>query len=295
MAKMNRVALSRTAGPAALALTLLAGCSSDSAPPTPLAPEVAADRAGFDVPGAHRQYGTPVKIGNGMARAYVVLSAFAAQAPMEVGIALDARALEGLSPTEPRVSIVPLPPQSPAPYEFVMLDWNPEGHEPPGVYDVPHFDFHFYAVPEEEVAAILPGDPDYASEANNLPTGDYVPPFYTVLAPPGLTPADVAVPQMGVHWVDVRSPELQAMFGNPGGYVPFDATFIYGSWDGHFTFLEPMVTRAFLLTHPDQLRPVSQPAAYPEPGWYPAAYRISYDAQAREYRIALTQLTWHNE
>ncbi|MGW8265764.1 MAG: hypothetical protein ACWGSQ_05305, partial [Longimicrobiales bacterium] len=107
--------------------------------------------------------------------------------------------------------------------------------------------------------------------------------------------ADVAVPQMGVHWVDVRSPELQAMFGNPGGYVPFDATFIYGSWDGRFTFLEPMVTRAFLLTHPDQLRPVSHPAAYPEPGWYPAAYRISYDAQARESRIALTQLAWHNE
>lgn len=37
------------------------------------------------------------------------------------------------------------------------------------------------------------------------------------------------------------------------------------------------------------------PAAYPDPGWYPAAYRISYDAQAREYRIALTQLTWHSE
>jgi hypothetical protein len=32
------------------------------------------------------------------------------------------------------------------------------------------------------------------------------------------------------------------------------------------------------------------PARVPEPGWYPTAYRVSYDAQAREYRVALTGL-----
>ena len=30
---------------------------------------------------------------------------------------------------------------------------------------------------------------------------------------------------------------------------------------------------------------------YGAPGYYPAAYRIAWNAQAREYRVALTQLT----
>jgi hypothetical protein len=251
-------------------------------------------RAGFDTPGAFRQYGPPVKLGNGMARTHVVLDARAGRAPLEVGVALAARALEGLSPIEPSMLHLQLPALAPAPYRFVMLDWNPMGHEPPGVYDAPHFDMHFYTVPEEDVAAILASDPDFADQANDLPTGDHVPRFYTVLAPPGLTPADVAVPMMGVHWVDVRSPELQGMFGNPGGYQPFSATFIYGSWAGRFTFLEPMITLEHLLTQPDGVRPIPQPALYPEAGWYPAAYRVQYDPQAREYRVALTELGWHD-
>ena len=41
------------------------------------------------------------------------------------------------------------PPLAPEPYRFMMLDWNPQGHQPPGVYTVPHFDFHFYMVPDQ--------------------------------------------------------------------------------------------------------------------------------------------------
>jgi hypothetical protein len=277
-----------------LGMTALSGCDTGPTPVLAPEPEANLSRAGFDIAGVHRQYGPPLKLGNGMARAYVVLDARAGQAPLEVGVALDARSLEGLSPTVPSVLHLRLPALAPQPYRFVMLDWNPAGHEPPGVYDPPHFDFHFYTVPEGEVAAIMPGDPLFADQANDLPTGDYVPPFYTVLAPPGLTPADVAVPMMGVHWIDVRSPELQGMLGNPGGYAPFDATFIYGSWAGRFTFLEPMVTLEHLLAEPDEVRPISQPALYPESGWYPAAYRVRYDPKGREYRVALTDFGWHD-
>jgi hypothetical protein len=110
--------------------------------------------------------------------------------------------------------------------------------------------------------------------------------------PPGfLVPGDAAeqaVPQMGVHWFDASAPELQGLFG--GTPQPFTKTFIYGSWDGAFTFYEPMVTRAYLLSKPDVVTPIRVPARVPEPGWYPTAYRVSYDAQAREYRVALTGL-----
>ena len=39
-----------------------------------------------------------------------------------------------------------LPAKNPTQYKFVQFDWNPAGHEPAGVYDLPHFDFHFYTV-----------------------------------------------------------------------------------------------------------------------------------------------------
>jgi hypothetical protein len=80
------------------------------------------------------------------------------------------------------------PAQSPAPYRFAELDWNPHGHEPPGIYTVPH---------------------------------------------------------MGLHWSD------------------------------------------------DAVSPISVPARYTQSGWYPTSYRVTYDAQAKEYRVALSGMVQH--
>jgi len=189
---------------------------------------------------------------------------------------------------------MPFAKHAPEPYTFMMLDWNPQGHEPPGAYDVPHFDFHFYWQAESEVMAIDPSDPDFASKANALPSGDFLPPFYILPIPPFLPPSAIAVPGMGVHWSDVRSPEIQHLLGNAEGWAEFTKTLIYGSWDGELTFVEPMITRAYLLSHPDELIPIPQPARYPKPGWYPSAYRITFDAQAKEYRVGMTGFGWHD-
>jgi hypothetical protein len=255
----------------AAALTLFPGCATDV------------------LTGANSpiQYGPAVKVGNGVARTYLIRDPNAGQSPIEIGIALSEKALDGL-PTDGMMYPFDLtfPANSPAPFQFAELDWNPQGHVPPGVYTFPHFDFHFYTISPDERNAIVPSDPDFATKARNVPTGDLVPPFYVV---PG-DPADVAVPHMGVHWSDVRSPELQGILGHPELYQQFTKTFIYGSWDGQYTFMEPMVTRDFLLTHPDDVQDVSVPAQYAAPGEYPTAYRVSYDSDAKEYRIALTQL-----
>lgn len=184
-----------------------------------------------------------------------------------------------------------LPQGAPEPYRFAELDWNPQGHDPAPAYGEPHFDFHFYTITKDEWNTIVPSNPLFASQANNVPTGAFVPPFYIV---PGL-PSAVAVPHMGVHWVDVRSPELQGILGNPGGYQPFTKTFIYGSWNGRYTFYEPMITRAYLLSQPgDVVTPISTPTLYPQPGYFPTAYRVTYDPQAKEYRVALTSLVARN-
>ena len=52
-----------------------------------------------------------------------------------------------------------------------------------------------------------------------------------------------------------------------------------------------MITREYLLSHPASVTAIPVPATYPLPGYYPTAYRVTYDAQAKEYRIALTDLT----
>lgn len=268
---------------AAVAIALLTTACAPDAPTatgTDAATPASAARAGYDQPGVHVQYGTPVKLGDGRARTYVVLAAKAHQAPLEIGIALDARALDGL-PTGPGEFsyLLALPTHAPAPYQFAELDWNPQGHPPVGIYTVPHFDFHFYTISRDEWNSIVPTDPVvYAERANDLPTGGYVPPGYFVPGPPAL----VAVPNMGVHWLNALAPELHGQ--------PFTETFIYGSWNGRYTFYEPMITRAFLLSHPDVTTPIPVPQLYPLAGWYPTSYRVTYDAQAKEYRVALTGL-----
>jgi hypothetical protein len=239
-----------------------------------------------------RVEGPAIRIGNGQARTYVLFDPADDRTPREIGVAIDAAGLEGLPTSGMSMNRLRLPANAPAPYTFVMFDWNAMGHEPAGIYDQPHFDFHFYLTPEADVDRIIPTSATFAQEANSLPTGDFLPPMFAALAPPGMEPAAVAVPQMGLHWSDVRSPELQAMLGKPEAYEPFAKTFIYGSWNGEFTFLEPMITRAHLLTQPDEIIPVPQPAKYGVAGWYPTAYRVTFDRPANEYRVALTGLTW---
>ena len=250
-------------------------------------------RATMESPGVHRQYGPPVTLGEGKVRAYVVLDAKSEQRPLELGVAIDARAMEGSLPS-PDMLMIPmsLPAQAPLPYRFVLFDWNPLGHPPAGVSDVPHFDFHFYVVPEADVEAITRDDPEFAAKANNLPTGAFLPPLYAVSKPPGTTPAVVALPGMGVHWQDLLSPEYQRILGRPDAYQPFSKTYVYVSWDGRITAFEPMVTREYLLRRINETVPVRQPAKYAEAGWYPGAYRIEYDDHAAEYRVALVDFAW---
>ena len=93
-----------------------------------------------------------------------------------------------------------------------------------------------------------------------------------------------AVPQRGVHWTDVQSPEFNGQ--------PFASTFIYGSWDGQYIFLEPMITKAYLDNHPANVtRDIPQPVQWAKSGSYPTTYSVNYDASAKEFRIMLGGLT----
>lgn len=273
---------------------------------TPTADEFAAPK---------RHEGAAQRVGKGTVRAYVIADENDPNVPIEVGVALSEGAMEGL-PAPMKMDhaamaagggehldmtnwILELPAKNPTPYKFVQFGWNPKGHEPPGVWDVPHFDFHFYTVPLAVRNSIDPADPSFAAKAEKYPARELVAPNYLDAATAAKTTRQaMTIPQMGMHWIDVRTPEIQAMAGNPAGYKPFTTTYIYGSWNGEFIFAEPMITRAYLLEKKaaaetavrDELIPVPS-ANFEKAGYYPAAYRITYDARAREYRIALTQFT----
>lgn len=142
-------------------------------------------------------------------------------------------------------------------FDHAELDWNPNGHPPPGIYTVPHFDFHFYTMSVEEQMAIPPFDVD-PSKFLKYPGQDYLPPNY-ISTPPG-------VPMMGMHWVDVTSAELHG--------EPFTQTFIYGTYDGKVTFYEPMVALDYLKSTNNFTRQIPLPAKVQKPGFYPTSMHI---------------------
>jgi hypothetical protein len=254
--------------------------------------------------GLNRLYGSPVAIGNGHARTYITSDQKNNGAPIEIGVAFDESAMDGLPMDMSGHGAgidLPLPAQNSTAYKLVELNWNPMGHEPATVYDQPHFDFHFYTISAAERNAIDPvalGGAAFQTKASNLPIEAERFAFFVPVSPPGEPVA--AVPFMGVHWADLRAPELQGAFGHPENAKLFTTTILHGSWDGRFIFDEPMVTRAFIMGRKAATAPASRdsvmalPAAqkYPTPAYHPDAYRVVYDAQTKEYRIALSQLTY---
>jgi hypothetical protein len=168
--------------------------------------------------------------------------------------------------------VLEMPANHGTPFRHVAVEWNPGGHEPPGVYDVPHFDVHFYLIDVEERMAIDPADPRFGEKAAKLPPAEYLPPGY-------ITPVPDAIPMMGLHWLSSSAGELQGR--------PFDKTFLFGSWDGELIFFEPMVTKEFVESKPRFSEPLATPSRYRVPGRYPTSYGVHWDDAAREYRISL--------
>jgi hypothetical protein len=206
--------------------------------------------------------------------------------PTEIGLRLSAGALDGLpTTTTPEGTLMlDLPDQASATaFDHVMVNWNPQGHDPVVLFGKPHFDFHFDMVDMASIQAVDPADPNYAAEADHLPDARYVPQGYVV--PPGGTAVQQAVPGMGVHLVDSTDSSLL-----PGSYN-FREIVINGTWDGRHTFVEPMVTRDWLLTKPALEQPLKLPEAYQNSGYHPTGYAVRVDEQTGDYVVALTGMT----
>jgi hypothetical protein len=164
------------------------------------------------------------------------------------------------------------------PFKWVLLNWNMHGHMPPGIYDVPHFDVHFYMVPIEDVFAIHDGPcgpelvncEQFAIAKLPVPDGMMHPDFQDV---------DAVAPAMGNHLIDVAGHEFHGM--------PFTMSWIYGVYSGRVTFYEQMVALDFLQSRPNACQPIKSPPSVAQSGYYPTQRCVKYDAGADAYVVSL--------
>lgn len=294
----------KTTGVGLLGSTLLAG-------------PVAAQR------NSHRYWGDPVSLGDGEARSYVI--AAGSGRPLSVGVFLTEDALSGLPSLEdlgaPGQELhLPLPEnlteevEENLVFEFVGLDWNPDGHDPLPVYGRPHFDFHFYFADEELVETMPLGVAAYDIPEDQMPE-DYV--TNTAFGAPR-----VIVPAMGEHFADPTSSEFTSEEGFththiwgaydpaidpatpdgtqevtlelPGvGQITEDVGVYQGDGTGELIFVEPMITKAFFEGLRGAVRTaIKMPERFAEAGYYPTEYVIKRCRGRDGYIVAVRKFRW---
>ena len=217
-------------------------------------------------------YGPVFQMGNGHIRSWINIRR-SDDKPLAIGLEMTDNSLSGLS-TDPNdfegnTFMLPLHQKAKTvtPFDHLMVNWNPNGHEPPHIYDLPHFDIHFYKIPVEEQMMIT-GAPTAP------PPAGYLPASYVIQG--GI------VPQMGTHWLDPASPEL------PPTLATFTHTFIYGSNNGAVVFVEPMITRAYFASGASVTKAYPQPIHFAPSSNYPTVYKIWKDESNNRHYTALT-------
>jgi hypothetical protein len=242
-------------------------------------------------------------LGKGVLSSYGIVSAD--QKPIAIGLSFTADALTSL-PADPsdlnrcydanadgkidgtkecsmwHERVIPLPSEvarrEDIPIKWILANWNPHGHIPPGVYDVPHFDVHFYLEPMENVFALQRGPcgPEFVrcdqfeAARKPLPSNYLHPDFKDVQA---------VAPAMGNHWIDLTGPEFNGK--------KFTRSWIYGSYDGRITFLEEMLTLEYILSKPNKCEPIKQPDAVATSGYYPTESCVRFDSGRGQYSVSI--------
>lgn len=159
----------------------------------------------------------------------------------------------------------------------LTMFWESMGH-PPAAFAVPHFDFHFYLISSDERLAI---DCSRLTKPSELPEGYSLP---DQQLPPELveitgveTLVGVCVPEMGMHSLvtaEIESPD------------PFDGTMVIGYYEGEPIFVEPMISRSFLLER--RSFDLTVPAVPGLEGKQPTKFRADYDEEQDAYQFTFS-------
>ena len=171
---------------------------------------------------------------------------------------------------------VPEPARKETGLNHFTMYWEAGGH-PPGPYLQPHFDFHFYTVPNASRMAI---DCKDLTKPATLPAGYALP---DIPLPPDMakmmgvsTLVGLCVPQMGMHSLPAAEMESTA---------PFRGDIVVGSYAGKPVFIEPMVTKAMLMEKKSFDFPIP---AIPGIGAHPTKFHAEFDAAKQSYRFVFS-------
>ena len=255
---------------------------------------------------ASRIPGWELKVGDGTVSSYAELES--GGAPAAIGVVWSSSALEGLpnSPDQHRCFgrtkdgaidagtkcqhthefVIPLPDgvarRTDIPFKWVLFNWNPVGHIPPGIYDAPHFDVHFEMGPIADAFAIESGPcgPELVRCDQFQTAKKPLPPNYM---PPDYVDVEAIVPVMGNHLIDTTGPEFQK--------VPFTRSWIYGVYDGRVIFYEAMVTLAYMRSKPNGCLPIKSPKAVATAGFYPTEYCVRHNATTGEHSVSMEKFS----
>jgi hypothetical protein len=146
----------------------------------------------------------------------------------------------------------------------IAIDWDPQGHLPNGIFDLPSFAFHYYMMTEAERQAILNAPTD-VQKASFYPAQQYLPQGFSTVA---INPVEDRPGGgcFGAHWFDISGPEFNQQ--------KFTQTWSYGTYDGNVAFYMPMFTLEFLEKSDNFVRAIPQPAAFQIDGYYPTVFRV---------------------
>ena len=106
--------------------------------------------------------------------------------------------------------------------------------------------------------------------------------------PAGYIEVGAAAGEEGNHLLLSTAPEL----GDPP--APFTQTFIFGSYDGHIIFYEPMIAASVFKQGLDECHEISRPAAWEVAGSYPTRYCMRYLQDEEAYTVSLESFVHRN-
>jgi hypothetical protein len=202
---------------------------------------------------------------------------------VEIGATIPMALIEGVPldeepefpPKETGAVMLPAEARAATGIQYLGINWEAHGH-PPAAFMTPHFDFHFYTISRDRVAAIDCSD---TTKPATLPAG-YI--MEDLTTPDGHVLVGTCVPHMGMHSLPKKDAE---------GTRPFEAAMVLGYYGGAPIFVEPMIARDRLLKRTDFELPVPAVEDLPSGVRYPTTLRAEYDASADAYRLVFSGFT----
>ena len=177
------------------------------------------------------------------------------------------------------VRILYLPKLADLPFKYIQFNWQRDGHGPVGIYDKGHFDMHVFIQDNLDRLAIRPGPcpaiincDDVLKAAKELPE-EFVPVGMTYQM------GGAGQAYMGGHMADESSQEWHG--------TPLTHAHTYGVYDGHVTFIEPLVNTEWLKTKPNECAPILQAPEVEVSGYYPKKFCTRFFERSNKYAMTM--------